>query len=155
MTTPARIKLPLQGTPAVNPDGTWSIPWYRVIVQFFRLQGNSQVALAEGVYLKEISAHRVDAFSTADDSLIGTLALKNIPGPTPTPEPPGAPGFTFTPAIDGTLTVFGGRVEMERDAGGFSVLSLCGGSFPMLVNDTARISWFTGVPPEVQFWGGA
>lgn len=156
MSTPARIKLPLLQTPFVNPDYTLALPWYRVITQFFRLAGNSRVTLADGVYLIESGPDHIDAYSTQDDRLIGTLSIKNIPGPTPIPIDPGAvSGFEFSPSTDGTLVVFGARVELQRDAEGWVVASLIGGSFPMLVNDSARLIWYSGSPPIASYWGTA
>lgn len=156
MTTPARIKLPLLQTPFVDAGGVMNFEWARVLIQLFRLSGNSRITLADGVYLIEVSPNHIDAYSTADDSFIGTLALKNIPGPPAVPvDPGGVSGFTYGATTDGTLTVFGAKVEMQRDDEAFIPLSLTGGSFPMLVNDTARLTWFSSVAPTVFFWGTA
>ena len=156
MTIPARIKLPIPDAPAIKENGSFEYNWYRIMVQLFRLTGNSRVTLADGVYFIESSPNHIDAYSTQDDSFIGTVALKNIPGPTPVPINPSSPsGFDFTPATDGALLVFGARVEIGRDGANFQPATLCGGTFPLLVNDTARIIWYSGTPPIAEFFGVA
>lgn len=156
MSVPAKMNMPKLDTQFVKSDGTLALPWYRIIVQLFRLSGASDVALSDGVYLIQSSPQHIDAYSTADNSYIATLALRNIPGPAPVPlTPSGVSPLEYAPETDGVLQVYGGKVELQRSAGGggWLTVSLTGGSFSMLVGDSARVSWTGATPPDVEFWG--
>lgn len=64
--------------------------------------------------------------------------------------------FVYSPIIAGTLQVNQGEVEVSRDGGvNYFLVSLTGGSVPLLFGDSARITWFSTIVPTAEFFPAA
>lgn len=119
--------MPKLDAPLTNPNGNVSIPWYYFLVSLWQRVGGSNIPTNSKILF---------------DSSAG--AAEQVQAPVANP-------FTFKAPVVGSLTVAGGKVELQRSGAWYEV-SVLGGSFWLMSGDSARISWFGDAPPEVVWW---
>ena len=141
---------------AVNPDGTFSRAWYRLIIDQWKRNGGSFNSAPNACFVQQSpvgAGAPLSVYKSYNGELIGTIALVNIPGEPAVPLVPVASPFSYVAPKDGTLVVFSGLVELSRDSGvTWYKVSLAGGALPMLIKDQARVTWYGDEPPELTFF---
>lgn len=144
------LGFPRLNTPFVNEDRTVALVWGRFLDGLYLRAGGSNLANPNTVYISQAPVGvgaPLAVYNALDGTLIGILYLQNTGGGPAMVEIPGLSPFGLVTALDGTLIVSSGKVEISRDAGAtWFVSSLVGGALPMLKNDHARVSWTQAVP---------
>ena len=150
MTNP-QINVPKLESPLIGEDGQISIPWYRLIIQMFKMAGGN-TPLQNSAYLVVNDNGGIDIYSAANAEFIGSLPVVNVPGDPGIAINVGANSpFIYTAPKDGTLVVFGAAVAISRGGGAFVNATLTGGPIPLLIDDVAQITWYGQGPPVVTF----
>lgn len=143
---------PQLGTEFVDQNREITIPWYRLLIQLWRLAGGSQIPIAQAVFFLLIAPGEIEAVSV-DSGPVGLLQLQNQPGETAVPQALGSSPTVFSTAVTGMLSVFAGRSDLSRDAGAnYYPISLTGAAIPMLKGDQVKISWVGANKPTVVWW---
>lgn len=150
--TGSQAAFPQIGTEFVNEHRLIAIPWYRLLIQLWRLAGGANIPISQAVYFILQSPLEIEAFSV-DTGAIGFLQLQNQPGGAAVPQTPAGSPFVYTAAVTGTLVAFCGEIELSRDSGTtYYKVSLTGGAVPMLKGDKVRVSWVGGSAPTVTWF---
>jgi hypothetical protein len=151
MTAPSRRGLrygwPTATTPFLNPDGTLSRVWYRLLAQLWAAVGGDAVATTEQLYVAQKDA-TVQVFSPITNQPVGTLSLVTGAGSAPVPQVLVASPWVFSAPQVGVLVCAGGKLEIGRNGSWFPA-GLTGGSPMLMTGDQARVTWFSGEPPVV------
>lgn len=154
MTVTTRQPMPKLGIRFVNEDGTIAFAWYRLLITLWQRTGNGPggADTPNVVYLSE-DAGGIGAYLVDDNTFLGYLATSVIvPGAAVAQVLVTSP-FVFTAGGPGTLTAFGGGVELSRNGGGtYYQVGLQGGAIPVQTNDKIRVSWTGASPPETIFF---
>lgn len=139
---------PQLGTRFVDENGSIEIPWYRLLIQLWRLIGGSNVPIANAVYFILNLPSTLQVWSISTGGLVGVVALQDTPGKPAVPQAPAVSPFVFTAAGSGMFSGFCCKMELSRDAGvTYYPLTLTGGAVPMLKADKIRLSWLGASPP--------
>lgn len=140
---------PRLGTPFINSDGTLAFPWYRLLISMWNKLGQSTSQVANAVYLQLSGANTLTAYEAATGKEIAIVSTSSAVGGPAQVIVAGASPFNYKAQVNGTLVVFGARVDLSRDAATFYPVSLVGGPIPLLLGDIAQLTWFSAVAPTV------
>lgn len=144
------VPFPQIDTPFVEAGGTVTYPWYRFLVNLWQRTGAGMALPPNAVILLDSNGTPpVQAFDAITGELIGTVPLSGSAGGPAQPQTLAASPFVFTAGEAGTLTVFGGQIELSRDHGlTYYLVSLTGGPVPLLKGDKVQVTWFSTQPPS-------
>ena len=143
-----RVGFPKPEAPAIDASTqtlTW--PWYRFLANLWTQVGAGMIPLGTGLTLVQITAG-LQALSNASGALVATVFGSTTTGATPALQTLTASPWVFKAGVPGTLLVFGGKVELQR-VGVYYPVGLAGAALPLLVGDSARVTWYGPEPPTV------
>lgn len=149
---------PQLGTPFVDSDGHLDHAWYRLLISMWNKLGKTLSQAANAVFIQQTATDAgapLSVFSSVDGSFIGEIFLQDQKGAPAVPVDVGLISpFVFSAAASGgTLIVFGAQVEMSRDLGvTWYLATLQGGPIPLLLGDSARLTWFGPTAPPTVFF---
>jgi hypothetical protein len=148
--------IPNLSTPMVNPDGTLATAWYRFLITLWQRTGCNRGAVQNAAVVNQAPLG-AGAPLTVTDALtgktIGTIFIIGQQGGPAVPQVLTASPFEFTADNLGTLTSFGGKLELSRDLGAtWFPVGLLGGGLFLMNADQVRVSWFGATPPVVTWF---
>jgi hypothetical protein len=146
------------GSPFVDPQsGMVALPWYQFLRQIWLRVGG---AVATVIFGTQTTKNVVTISLGPQAILTGTLDLDNnvlvttpVAGNAPEILAPSSSPWVYVPTTQGTLIVFSGQLEIGRNGQWFTV-GLTGGALPMLVGDSARVTWYGASKPGAVFLPG-
>jgi hypothetical protein len=151
----AQQPFPKLNAPFVDAGGMITTPWQRLLITLWRRTGGGAAVTPNSAIIQQNSSGGLDVFDSTSGAFLGTIQLTNQPGAPAQPQAPSTSPFVFIALENGQLVVFSGRVELSRDGGvTWYLASLTGGSFLMLRNDRARVTWFEAAAPAITFFPG-
>lgn len=153
--------IPQLNSAVTNPDGTLNRTWFDFFRQLWLRTGGGtnlvvSALLQGGIWVLEFVTSSI-AVVGGNINASGTAVEISTPliGGLPQAQALGISPWTFTATFQGTLLVFGARVDFSRDAGAtFFPVTLQGGAIPMLVGDLVKLTWFGDPPESVVFLPG-
>ena len=137
----------------VDEQRKLAIPWYKLLITLWQRSGGSFIPTSGSVILQN-TLGGIQAVDATSGTILGYVNLTAAVGGPAQPQVLGASPFTFVAVGPGTVVVYGGEVEVSRNAGvtWYSV-TLNGGSVPLLLGDRIRVTWFDPAnPPVVTFF---
>lgn len=156
MTSANNQGFPFFSSPLVGADGMASDTWYRAFLNFWRRSGQGFLPSGLAAYLQVSDSANglpVEVHRSSDGKFLGNVPLVNNTGGPAQPIPATGSPQTYIAKVDGTLIVFGARLDASRDHGAtWYPVTLQGGAFPMLTNDEALITWFSDNPPQMVYF---
>lgn len=154
--------MPRLDLPVVNPDGTITEAWYRLILTLWLKTGSQTAVLGDAaslqnsivISMKTLAAGvPLKAWSPLTGEEIGIVVIANVGGGPAIPVSTGGGSpLTYTATVDGSFLAESGKVELSRDAGAtWYTVSQVGGTIPMLKDDKLRLTWYSTAPTCVYF----
>jgi len=131
---------PRLGTEFVDENRRLGKPWYRLLITLWQRTGANLPITGSVILNNTVSG--IQALDASTGALLGYVNLTAAVGGSPVALAPAVTGFTYTPTAPGTLVVTGAQVEIKRGASAFFVVTPNGGPVPMLIGDTARLTWY-------------
>lgn len=145
------LALPQLNAPFVDPtSGLVRDPWVRFLVNQFVKNGGNAGTIQSSVYLQS-GTSGITAYQAGSASSLGIVQTIGQKGQPVELLADGTSPKVFLAVVQGTLVVDSGKIELSRDGETFYTIGLAGGAIPLLVGDSARITWFTA-PPVLAFF---
>lgn len=147
------ITVPKLDTPVVNPDGTVTWAWYRLMIAIWQRVGGQTVSTPTAVAVSQAASGGLQGTIVATGKSVPIVSQGPLlPGQPAQPQAPSASPFLFVASDAGTLLTDSGKAEISRDGGvTWYQVSLVGCAIPMLPEDQVRVSWFGAEAPTITY----